>query len=237
MSKIKVAITLSIIAIFLLLPAAVLAQPLVCGFYGTALSNGMNVADGTIVSAWIEGQKVGECTTVNSTYGGRSNALRISGSHVGKTVSFKVGNLDASEIAVWKMGENINLDLTANTSTPTPTPTATPTATPTSTATPTPTPTSTATPTPTPTPTATPTPTPTPTATPTPAPTSTPAPIPSPTPTSTPAPTSESSGGGFGCSAQPPISDRKSPASGDIAALGALFIGVATTRFWTKKRK
>jgi hypothetical protein len=126
------------LVVALLVPALALAQPEVCGFYGSVSSNGMSVADDTVVSAWIDETKVAECPTTSSQYGLAPNTLRIAGQFGGKVVHFKVGIIQATQTAVWEKGTNVKLDLTAFTPTPTPTPTPTATTTPTPTPTPTP---------------------------------------------------------------------------------------------------
>jgi len=114
------------------------AQPPVCSFYGR-----VNAADGTLITAFVEGIPSGTTFVGAGKY--NIKVIQPAGkSYQGKFVSFQVGELWAIEIGVWKIGANIKLDLTLTTTPPaivkpTPTPTPTPVA-PTPTPTPTPTP-------------------------------------------------------------------------------------------------
>ena len=126
--------------LLVLLPAAVLAQPQVSGFYGSVTGDGKSPADGTVVSAWIDGvKKIPEAKT--ATYAGKSvYVLDVAGESAleGKDIVFKIGDATATQKGKYVAGKNVGLDLTATTATPTATATATPTGT--ATATPTATP-------------------------------------------------------------------------------------------------
>ncbi len=105
------------LALLLLLPIAVFAQPPVCAFYGTAKLDGKWVAEGTVISAWIEGEKVGEAPYKDSKY--ILKVVQPSGADfTGKTVTFKVGQYTAAETGVWEAGEVTKIDLTATTAPP-----------------------------------------------------------------------------------------------------------------------
>ena len=71
------------------------------------------VADGTPVTALIDGQAVAEATAQNGAYN-----IFIdqgdSGQFSGKTVTFKIGTLDANESSNWVQGGVSELDLTAS---------------------------------------------------------------------------------------------------------------------------
>jgi hypothetical protein len=154
----------------LALPPAIPFSP-----YGTAKVNGANVAEGTLVSAWCDG--VSYRQTVTLFTGGESWYVNLDipgddpetpdvkeGCSTDETISFRIGDLLASQTAKWRSGVSARLDLTATGSLP-PTATSTPTRTPTATRSPTPTPTRTATRSSTPARTRSPAPTPTPTPT------------------------------------------------------------------------
>lgn len=84
-------------------------------FSGTVSIDGQAVPDGTPVTAWIEGEKVGQTFTSNSRY-----ALSIEQpgdkNFQGKSIIFKVAELQAEESAIWAAGVDIELNLTAKTS-------------------------------------------------------------------------------------------------------------------------
>ena len=83
-------------------------------FVVTATIDGVSVPDGTVITAWIEGfsEPVGE-GVVSPGYSIQV-AQYGSESFNGKTVTFKVGALDAQETAVWAAGEASVLNLTAS---------------------------------------------------------------------------------------------------------------------------
>lgn len=83
MSKIKFLALLAVLTA-LLFPAMALAQPMVCGFYGSVAVDGKTVADGTVVTAWIDGVQVASNATVGSNY-----SVKIDGQYTAKPVTFK----------------------------------------------------------------------------------------------------------------------------------------------------
>jgi len=87
--------------------------PLVCGFYGPVTLDGQNAPDGTVVSAWIDAEKMAQTTTVDSRFG-----LNIPGDYTGQTISFKVGEEPVKETAIWVRGSNVQTALTAITTSP-----------------------------------------------------------------------------------------------------------------------
>jgi len=107
MPKIRLFALLAVLAV-LLFPAAALAQPTVCGFYGTVSADGVSEADGTTIAAWIDQVNVATATTSNGSY-----SIKISGNYTGMTVYFSVGALWASQTPTWEAGDNQNIDLTA----------------------------------------------------------------------------------------------------------------------------
>jgi len=114
MSKTKVLVLIATLAVvtLLLLPTVALAQPNVCGFYGSVTLGGANVADGTIVKAWIDTVEVKSVATVDSKY-----SMNIAGLYAGKTVYFTVSDLvtlynPVLEAPVWEAGKNKAIALT-----------------------------------------------------------------------------------------------------------------------------
>jgi hypothetical protein len=122
MGKNSVILILVTVAVLLaLFPVAVNAQPQVSGFYGTVTVDGWNVADGTVVSAWIDGVKKAEAKT--TTYGGKSlYALDVAGETAleGKDVVFKIGDATAAQKGTYTAGRSVTLNLSYVTPTPLP---------------------------------------------------------------------------------------------------------------------
>jgi|SaaInl8_200m_RNA_FD_contig_81_90544_length_3756_multi_23_in_0_out_0_1 hypothetical protein len=115
MSKLKVLIaTLTVVMLFLL-PTVALAQPDVCGFYGSVTLDGDAVENGTVVKAWIDNVEVESTTTTGSAYNMAINGEGQTFS--GKTVVFTVGADDdpVGESSTYEKGANKALDLTAAT--------------------------------------------------------------------------------------------------------------------------
>ena len=98
-------------------------------FYGTAMINGAYVADGTTISAWIDGSKYAETATFtfegesvytieipadNPSTGGKE------GGEAGDVVDFKIGGVAADQTGTWSSGTNVELNLTATTTPPAP---------------------------------------------------------------------------------------------------------------------
>jgi hypothetical protein len=115
MSKLRILIAALIVFTLFLLPSIAMAQPDVCGFYGSVTLDGDTVADGTTVKAWVEGQAVASTTTADSAY--VMNINSTGQDYPGKTVTFTVGEGDgpATQTEVFTKGANIKLDLTAST--------------------------------------------------------------------------------------------------------------------------
>jgi hypothetical protein len=74
-----------------------------------------------MIAAMIEGQTY-ITTTPEEGYGPSTYAMKIvqpeGTAFDGKTVTFKIGDLDADEAGAWEIGGNVPLDLTASTSPP-----------------------------------------------------------------------------------------------------------------------
>ena len=101
MSKLRVLMAIFLVVGLLVLPAIAVAQPPVCGFYGTVALNGASVDDGTMVKAFIDGVEVGNDTTTS----GSEYLIKVAGNYSGKTVVFTVGPDDApAETVLWEAG-------------------------------------------------------------------------------------------------------------------------------------
>ena len=114
MTKTRFLALVTALALLLAIPTSVFAQrvpPHV--FVGSATLDGVAVADGAAVTAWIDGEQVAATTASSGEY-----SLLIDqgdSSYAGKTVSFKISGSDAAETASWKQGGGDILDLNAAT--------------------------------------------------------------------------------------------------------------------------
>ena len=125
-------IATTIVVLLLMLPSVVSAQRVPPHtFLGSATVNGSPAADGTAVAALVDGQEM----AAKSVIGGAYPVLLVepSGeSFDGKTVTFTIGGIVASQTFMWQQGEVTELNLTATPvigspdSTPTPAPVLTP---------------------------------------------------------------------------------------------------------------
>jgi len=113
-TKFSILASLAVIALLLAIPAVVLAQAqpsLPAVFGGTVSWDGTSASDGTMVSAWIDGQEVATATAADGSY-----ALTISeppgSSFSGKKITFKVGPGTATQTATWEAagGDVLNLE-------------------------------------------------------------------------------------------------------------------------------
>ena len=117
MVKVRGLALLAVVALFFTLPAVTFAQqvpPHV--FVGTATVDAAAAADGTSVTAWVDGAQAGAGTVSGGSY-----SLLVDqgeGSFAGKTVSFMIGGFDAAETATWEQGGATVLDLIASRVTP-----------------------------------------------------------------------------------------------------------------------
>jgi len=88
-------------------------------FYGQAKLDGVDVADGTVITAIIEGVAY-EGTIPAEGYEAPWYAILVvepkGKDYTGKTVTFRIGNYDADQTATWEQGANTKLNLTASTS-------------------------------------------------------------------------------------------------------------------------
>jgi len=125
---------LILLAVLAVYPEVASGQPPVCAFYG-----GCPMADGTLITAFVEGIPSGTCFVGNSSY--KMNVTQPSGQNFeGKTVYFKLGEYWAKQTGIWEMGAAKKLDLTPGGFPPPTVPTETPKPEPSPTPTPSPTP-------------------------------------------------------------------------------------------------
>jgi len=116
MTKLRLLALLTVVLLAVaLLPALVSAQPLPpCRIHGTAMVDGVSVADGTVITATIDGDTYTSKPTP-SAYGASTYLVEIAQpegkSYAGKTVTFMIGSDTASQTATWTQGDNITLDL------------------------------------------------------------------------------------------------------------------------------
>jgi hypothetical protein len=129
--KPKFLIAAAVVAILFLMPSGASAQRVIPhAFLGLATVNGFPAADGTVVSALVDGRQV----AAKSVSGGSYPVLLVepdNDSFVGKTVTFTIGGIPANETALWTQGEVSELNLSASPSPGTPTATPVPAPTPT----------------------------------------------------------------------------------------------------------
>jgi len=126
MTKLRLLALLTVVVLAVaLLPVVVSAQPVPpCRIHGTAMVDGANVADGTVITATIDGDTY--TATTPSAYGASTYNIQIvqpdGKSYTGKTVTFMIGSDTASQTATWVQGGNITLNLTKGAAPVTPVP-------------------------------------------------------------------------------------------------------------------
>jgi len=111
MTKTRFLALVTALALLLAIPTSVFAQrvpPHV--FVGTVTLDGAAAADGAAVTAWIDGEQV---ASTNASGGDYSLIVdQGDSSYAGKTVSFKVSGVNATEAATWMQGGGDVLNLT-----------------------------------------------------------------------------------------------------------------------------
>lgn len=119
--QILIPMTLAVVLLLLTFSPALAVPPLPSSFYGTVKMDGVNVADGTAVTAWINGVQFASTTT--TTFGGDSvysidvpgddpATIPIEGGVTGDTIVFYIGDKTAAESGTWAEGTNVQLNLT-----------------------------------------------------------------------------------------------------------------------------
>lgn len=124
MAKLRAAVLLAVVAL-LLFPAMALAQPdFPVRYYGEVEVDGADVADGTVITATVEGESY--TTTTPAGYGDSTYAIKLvppEGTKFteGATITFMIGDQPAEQTGTWTPGANTELDLSAGEVAPTPT--------------------------------------------------------------------------------------------------------------------
>ena len=113
MKKSKILVLLTIVALFLAIPAVALAQaPPLARFAGTAMVDDAAAPDGTMVSAMI-----GDAEVASGTVSGGNYLLTVvqppGDDFVGASIMFMIGDMMAGESSTWAPGLSEPLDLTA----------------------------------------------------------------------------------------------------------------------------
>ena len=114
MTKIRMLALMAVAALLLIFPAVAMGQQIPPHLSAvTANVDGAPASNGTVVTAWIDGSEVGS----GEVTGGVA-ILIISGdaSFTGKTISFKIGDLDAKETDTWEQGGHVNPEITISAS-------------------------------------------------------------------------------------------------------------------------
>ena len=139
LTRTQALLVLAITAILVSIPSIVSAQDFPHIILGTAYIDGTLAPQNTSVQAFIDGDEVGEPFTIESAgvYFLLIPPSTTGPSHSGKTITFQVRGLVASQTATWTSGGetrsfalNVTTARATNTPTPTRTRTPTPTATP-----------------------------------------------------------------------------------------------------------
>ena len=113
MKKSKILVLLTIVALFLAIPAVALAQaPPLARFAGTAMVDDAAAPDGTMVSAMI-----GDVEVASGTVSGGNYLLTVvqppGDDFVGASIMFMIGDMMAGESSTWAAGLSEPLHLTA----------------------------------------------------------------------------------------------------------------------------
>ena len=106
MKKMRFLALLAVAALLLIFPAVVMGQPVPPHLSKLVVSvDGKPAADGTEVTAWMEGAQVASATTSAGLA-----IIRIDGegSSSGKAINFKIGGVDASEADTWEQGGHVD---------------------------------------------------------------------------------------------------------------------------------
>ena len=115
----KIVLVILLASMPLLLPVIALSEGAPSSsFAGSVEFNGADVADGTVITAIVEGDKY--TTTTPTGYGASTYAIVIqtpSGKYYteGVKVSFEINGYAADQTGTWQPGQNIRLDLTVST--------------------------------------------------------------------------------------------------------------------------
>ncbi|MEE8389694.1 MAG: hypothetical protein V3S14_02710 [Anaerolineae bacterium] len=115
MTKLRVLALLAVVAL-VLFPAVAMAQGpgLPNRFHGTVLVDGLDVADGTVITATIDGDEY--TATTPSAYGDSTYALEIAPAvgtayTEGAEITFMIGDQSVEQTGAWEAGGNAELNL------------------------------------------------------------------------------------------------------------------------------
>lgn len=114
MTKVRLLALMAVAALLLIFPAVAFGQQIPPHLSAvTANVDGAPAANGTVVTAWIDGNEVGSGEVSDGVA-----ILVISGdaSFTGKTISFKIGDFDAAETDTWEQGGHVNPEITISAS-------------------------------------------------------------------------------------------------------------------------
>lgn len=118
--QILIPLTLAVVLLLLTFSPALAVPPLPSSFYGTVKMDGVNVPDGTTVTAWINGVQYASTTTTtigsDSVYamdvpGDDPATVPIEGGTAGATIVFHIGALTAAETGTWAEGTNVQRNI------------------------------------------------------------------------------------------------------------------------------
>jgi hypothetical protein len=107
---------LGLVLVLSLVPTVAARITYPCLYWGTVSVNGVPVREGTKVTGWMRGQKIGQCYTGGTNLADNEYCLLTEyDKQVGNgIVKFRVGNLWARETATWQWFGCVRIDLTAN---------------------------------------------------------------------------------------------------------------------------
>ena len=114
MTKVRMLALMAVAALLLVFPAVAFGQQIPPHLSAvTANVDGAPASDGTVVTAWIDGNQVASGEVTDGVA-----ILIISGdaSFTGKTISFKIGDFDAAETDTWEQGGHVNPEITISAS-------------------------------------------------------------------------------------------------------------------------
>jgi hypothetical protein len=113
MTRLKIATLLVGLVMLFIIPATVSAQGVLPYYFvGTAMIGDDPAPDGTMVAALVDGKQVVDSMV---TGGDGSYTLIVEGDHTGKTITFRIGTMDAKQTAAWTAGGADELDLSTAT--------------------------------------------------------------------------------------------------------------------------
>jgi hypothetical protein len=109
------AAVLAMVALALMLPAVIYAQPAPPHiFTGSATVNGVAAANGVAVTAWIDGAQVPGATGTVAAGRYTLQVVQPDGvAYAGKSVRFRIGASDATQSQSWVQGDATVLNLTS----------------------------------------------------------------------------------------------------------------------------